>query len=136
MAKGRKTPRKSVSSLHKEADRRRRDDARRAARGVHAVITPNWDGSAQVLVSAGRGATEIEVQAANEAEPGKHYWVAMLSYRVGDLLPNYNPNVAGGGLGVLGPERVVVATPPICSECAVVYTPEEVNTVCTGEVPD
>lgn len=134
MAKGRKTPRKSGTALHREVERRRRDDARREARGVHAVVTPNWDGSTQVLLSTGR-ANEIKVQAAEAPEPGKHYWVLMLSYRVGDLLDNYDPNVVGGGLGVMGPDRVVVATPPICSECATVYTPEEKNTACTGIVP-
>lgn len=131
----RRTPRKSNSSLHKEVERRRRDDTRRSAKGVRAVITPNWDGSAQVLVSMG-DRQEVQVKAGETPEPGKHYWVVMTSYRVGDLLPAYDPNQPGGGLGVLGIDRVVTATPPICSECATVYTPEEVNTVCTGEVPD
>jgi hypothetical protein len=135
VSKGRKTPRKSNTALHKEVERRRRDEARRTPRGVHAVVTPNWDGSAQVLVSTGK-ANEITAQAADPHEPGKHYWVVMLSYRVGDLLDDYDPTVPGGGLGVLGPDRVVVATPPICSECATVYTPEEKNTVCTGDIPE
>lgn len=141
MGKGQRL-RKSAAALHKEVERRQRQDARRqldrdiAKGGIEAVITENWDGSSNVLVSTGK-ANKIDVQHAPKPEPGEHVWAVIVSYRVDiDAFDARDTDDPASGLGALGPDRVISATPPICSECATVYTPEERNTRCTGVVPN
>lgn len=134
MGSRRRTPRKSGTALHKEIERRQRDDARRATSPPAVVVRENWDGSMTALRSTGK-TVEITPTVGEPPEPGKHHWVVMISYDVHDLMPRYDPSKPGGDIGALGPDRVIVASPPLCSECATIYTPEEVNTRCTGEVP-
>lgn len=126
--------RRSASTLHKQA--KWSSGAPKQEEGVRAVITENWDGSKNVLTTTGR-ANVIDVQHAPKPAPGEHFWVTVISYAVDiDAFDARDPDDPASGLGALGPDKVVGATPPICSECATVYTPEERNTVCSGVVPD
>lgn len=102
---------------------------------VHARITPTWDNGAVMTVGTGRTVEYFPSGAAHEVEPGKHHWIVVTTYCID--VDRYDPSVErGGNLGVLGPDKVYMVTPVICSECAAEFTPEERNTRCSGEVPE